>query len=315
LVLLVAACFLALVGFLRELGYAATAYLSGGSILGFPVNLFGPGQRATVAGDFSPLQLSLQAVARIALPLLAWLLFILLVPQEASLPLELGKLFSSAFILVLQLPWVGIPVLAMIGRAPAQSDPAIFLANSGLPPAGLTAATLLLLALTAWLTESRLAYWRSTWTAFKSTTAATQGRHRRLLSIFAFLTVASVTLAFSINAAAHLENGILPLGFHRAAALDLQGQVHEAQSLYTFHVDSAGTFNLILVIQGAGPQSMAVELDGPEDSSWTVVDADQTTAAYQHVGFREFLYPGDYNLLLTAPPAPGSITVYARGPS
>jgi hypothetical protein len=314
LVLVVAACFLVVLALLRELGYTLPAYLGGGSVLDFPLSLFDPGRRATVLGDFTPMQLSVQAAGSIALPLLAWLLFMLLVPEEASLPLELGKLFSSIFILILLLPWVGVPVLAMLGRAPAQWDAAVFLANTGLPPVWLTAAALFLLALSAWLAETRLAYWQSTWVAIRSAATATEARHHRLLSVFAFLAVATVALAFSINAVAHLEQGILPLGFHKAAAMDLQGQNHLDQQLYTLHVQNAQPVDLIVMIRGANHQYLAVDLDGPDDSNWTVIDPDQKRVGDGQIAWHGFLYPGDYNLTVDSLAGPGTLTVYTKGP-
>ncbi len=312
LVLAAAACFLAVFALLRELGYALTAHFSGGSLLDFPVNLFNLGQRATVTGEFTAAQRSLQAAVRLVIPLAAWAVFIGLAPRRAGLAVELAKLVSTALVALIVLAWAVTPLLALIGRAPAGADPVRFLANTNAQPLWISAGAFVVLLGVISLAEARLADPRRTLAALSSAAPANSAANRPIV-VFVALALVAVVLAFSIDAFARARSGILPEGYREAAGVDLKWLPAFEQTLYKFHVDRPQEVSLILVLRDVQFDHMNVKVVGPDGATWGVLHTDEFAAPYDHVAWRDVLAPGDYRVAVDTEPSTGTLTLYTKG--
>ena len=300
-------CVLSVYTFVHEAGHTLVGLAYGQTLTAFSTTFWDLSAHVRLVGELTAAQQALQSVAGAALPLLVWAVFMSLVPRKARFSLELVKLVASMGVVNTLLVWMVIPVLDLWGRAPVNDDVTHFLRASELPPLLVTAvaASLYALGWVLFITKSRgLAQFRQLEAMEKTATAA-----------FMMFAVTAVVLlsTLSINTVA-TQNGANrlspPANLALAAQIDLSVRAHDNDVLATFSVTEGGRLDLFFAVQDINTDYFDLRLIGPDGTS-TLLLHGEVYRADQDGGLREFdVVPGVYQVVLTAAPSPGVLSIY-----
>jgi hypothetical protein len=127
--------------FLHEGGHALAGVSAGAKLTGFTINFLDFSAHVSLAGEFTPAEKVANTLAGPALPLLAWLVFILVVPKRTNFALESIELAATMMFLGTLLAWVVLPLVYARGGFPPD-DVTDFLIHSGAAPLGVSIAAL-----------------------------------------------------------------------------------------------------------------------------------------------------------------------------
>ncbi|MEN4010791.1 MAG: M50 family metallopeptidase [Chloroflexota bacterium] len=305
--------------FLHEGGHALVAWLSGGKVFTFDINFFNLGAHITATPHTNlPAQIA-NSLAGMALPVLAWFVFILSVARRGSLALEVLKIGASAAVLASMLAWVIIPLAFAGGGAPANDDVTGFLRLSGINP---YLAAALFGGLTAGMYS--LARRRIQDTSALRVMLMDQGgalgwQENRVLYT-RILAVAAVVLLLTviINLAGGGKNDASatiapPEGYQFIRRIALSEQENRDEVIAAFSRGGGQGGGVFLALSGIKSELIDVRLVGADGSSRTLFHAEGYTANFERVEFTEPLPPGEYKVVLNAVKSQGALAVYLRG--
>jgi hypothetical protein len=318
--LLVALFVLIAYTFLHELGHALLGVLFGARLTSFNANFFDWSAHVGFAASLSAFEQSLVSLAGVALPLLIWLVFILLVPVQACWTMQWLKLLSSLGVLSSLLAWVVIPLVVANALAHGQTiadDSATFTQVTGAPGWLVSLAALLV-----YLAGMSLAYFRLgkrqalRGLSLRNPQAqALQRQDWRLLAVLAvlglLLAVSSALLEAAVNKSAL---GEVPAGFALAGQVALERQDHKRLTIATFSLEQPTSVALFVRLQDYESGPMELALVGSQGSYHPIMSAEQSLEA----GLATFempaqeLAPGDYEVLLSAHQGRGRIWIYVQ---
>src|SRR5512146_46728 len=96
---------------LHEGGHALAGLAFGGRITNFNINFFNLGAYVGIDGKFSPVQSAVINVSGVALPFLAWVLLMLVLPKKDADNLQWIKIITAMGFVNSLLAWVILPFL------------------------------------------------------------------------------------------------------------------------------------------------------------------------------------------------------------
>lgn len=113
--------------FLHESGHLLSAIICGGKAHGMRLGFL----QASVSfsGDFNNFQLAIVHISGAILPYVIWLVFIISIPKNVHFILEGFKILFSGIVIGSMLPWIIIPILFELNKAPAGDDVTKFMGS------------------------------------------------------------------------------------------------------------------------------------------------------------------------------------------
>jgi hypothetical protein len=302
--------------FLHEGGHALTGILFGQSLTEFDLSFWDfSAHVGMVGGTLTEPQLAVQAVAGAGLPLIAWAIFISLVPRKASFTLEVLKLLSSMVVVNTLLAWIMLSILFFLQKAPPD-DVTNFLRHSQMPPLLLTFTAILLYAGGWILFLSKIDGLRNELLLFSTTDreellTRTPKTLPALTGIMAFCIVSAIALngfagRNSINRFAPPQN------FVQVAQIDLSKQAYPSETLAQFTVDEPTYVGVFLVIRDINTTYFDLSVTGAHGFSSTVVHGEGYNVVQDGGLWEQNLSAGTYQVVLTSHQSPGSVSVYIK---
>lgn len=300
--------------FLHESGHALIGLLFGQSLTDFTINLLKWDAHVGMVGSLTPPQEAVQSLAGTFLPLLVWFVFISLVPRKAVFSLEVLKLLSSMLVLNTLLSWIVIPVLYLIGNAPASDDVTRFLRYSQMHP-WLLMFTALLIYVRGWAYFlSRINGLRNEFFLFRTQDreTLTAGAHKLLPVMGGILALVILSTAVLNRSAAQSPQGQLsaPAGFLSVAEIDLSGRPYGEETLAEFNVDDPTYIGVFVIIQEINTAYFDLSVIGPDGYRSTIIHGEGYNASRDGGLWEDYLGPGTYQIVLTSHLSPGTVTVY-----
>jgi hypothetical protein len=316
LLLLVALFAVVLYTFLHEGGHALAALLSGGTLTAFSINFLDLSAHVSYTGALTRAQTIVNNAAGAALPLLAWLGFMLAVPKRTNLALEWLKVVATLMCLNTLLAWIVLPVVYLSGQAP-NDDVTNFLNNSAAPPL-LVSGAALLLYLGGWLLFARkLDAPRALLARLRQPDqAALTPAVRRTALALAGILAACALAAFGLNGfrltTPARDPFLPPTGYVLIETFEVAGVAYDAHVAHAFHLAAAQPVGVYLLISQLDAEYFEVELVGPEPYRRVLLHGEGYTPERDGARFEDTLPPGDYQLLLTSRAARGTVSVYVK---
>ena len=224
------------------------------------------------------------------------------------------KLISAVAVINTLLPWIIIPVLDLLGYAPAADDVTYFLRASQMPPLLVTAVAASLYALGWALYLAKSEGLRAVFLRIRQAEAAEFIAHARFLVVvlIALLVLGLVTVLAINNVAAQNANSQLaPPDLQQAAQIELSSRAYEGEPVAQIHLDEAATLSVFFLIRNINTPYFDLSLSGPDGYQAVVLHGeDFRTDSLGASALQAFtLPPGDYRLVLTARQSPGELTV------
>ena len=306
--------------FLHELGHALLGLAFGARLTSFSANFFDLSAHVGLAAHMNSVQQALVSLAGVSLPLLAWLVFILIVPVQSSWTMQWLKLLVSLVVLSSLLAWVAIPLLAASAAgkgAPIADDSAAFVLVSGLP-----GWLVSLVALSLYLGGMSLAYLRlgkrpglRRLSLRQPQAQELQKSDRRLLAWLAGLGLFLALLSAGLQAAVAGPGGAgIPPGYELVGEASLTGQPYSHTVLARFEFNQPTSLSLFIRMQNYSSGPAGLELVGPQGYRASIMSAEQSLdagdATFQPPPFE--LAPGSYELVLDAHAAKGAVWAYTK---
>lgn len=299
---------------LHEGGHALAGLAFGGRITEFTVNFFNLlGAHVNIDGDFSHSQNAVINISGVGLPLLAWLVLVLVLPQKGSPLVHWTKFVASIGTLSTLLAWVIIPFLYLKNSAPAGDDVTKFIANSGLPP--------LLVAFSA------LALFLGGWFLFALRIGGIRTFLRFLFTGFDKpvppwrWALAGVVVVAVLVAAGMLVTSILgsesfqpPKGFDLAATIDLSRRDVQGESIARFNLAEASDAAIFLHISGFDTRYIDLTIVPPQGDPLLLLHGKDFSSEASVSQYQYRLPAGEYKIVLTSWRSPGILKVYFRLP-
>lgn len=302
--------------FLHEGGHAVTGALFGQSLTEFDISFWDLSAHVgMIGGALTETQLAVQAAAGAGLPLIVWAVFISLVPRKASFTLEALKFISSMAVVNTLLPWIVLPILFFLQKAPPD-DVTNFLRHSQMPPLILTLIALILYTGGWVLFLSKINGLRNEFLLFRTAdreqlTAGTQKTIPALAGIMAVC----VVVVFTINGLAgnnSVNKFSPPQGYDLVTQLDLSEQALPSESLKQFTLDEPTYVGVFVAIRDINTTYFDLSVTGSDGYTSTVVHGEGYAAAQDGGLWEEYLPAGDYQVVLTSHPSPGTVSVYFK---
>jgi hypothetical protein len=302
--------------FLHEAGHALVGLLFGQSLTEFNVNFWDLSAHVGMTGgELTPSQLALRSAAGVTLPLLIWMIFISLVPRKASFIVETLKLVSSMTAINTLLPWVILPIVFILGKAPSD-DVTNFLRYSQMYP-----PLLIIIALVLYISEwilflSKINGLRNEFFLFRRTDRGELPAERRatipvMASIMAFCLI--VTLALNGFAATNLPNKFSPPpGFVPVAQIDLSTRAYPSETLTRFSLDKPTYVGVFIAVHNINTTYFDLSITGSDGYSSIVLHGEGYNAFQDGGLWEENLSPGTYQLVITSHQSPGAASVYLK---
>jgi hypothetical protein len=315
LLVFIAAFAIVAYAFLHELGHALAGLLSGGRLAEFNLSFLGFGPHVSLSGDFSRPQQILINLSGVALPLLVWALFMLLVPRETGLGMETLKLTSTLVLFGSLLAWLVLSLMYLAGNAPAD-DSTSFLRNSGMPPL-LLGLLVLVILIGGWLLfRSRIRGLRYEWGLFRHPgRGAIQPGAWKMVLLLAGLLGLMLLLGLNLTSlggpAQAMDRLTPPSGYALVKTIDLSREDAEQQPVYAFTLDAAGQAGIYLLVQNIRTAHVDVSLVGPGDYRKVILHGEGYSADADSSYLEESLQPGEYEVLLTSRDSSGRLSLYA----
>lgn len=301
--------------FLHESGHAIAGALFGQSLTVFDVSFWDFSAHVGMIGDMTDSQRAVQALAGASLPFLLWVLFISLVPRKSSFTLEVLKLLASMMVINTLLPWIILPILFLLGKAPAD-DVTNFLRYSEMPPL-LLAFTALILYAGGWvLFLSKINGLRNEFLLFAATDPAqiTAGARWSIPILTGIMTLC-VIMVLGLNVLAEknlLDPFVPPPDFAPVAQLDLSKQVYSSETLTQFTLDKSTNVEIFVTIRNIDTTYFDLSVTGPNGFKSTVLHGEEYSADQDGGLWQENLPAGAYQVVLTSHQSPGFTSIYLK---
>lgn len=316
LILFVALVVFFLYTFLHESGHALAGLLFGQSVTEFNVNFWDfSAHVGMVGGELTSSQLAVQAMAGASLPLLVWLIFISLVPRKGIFTLETLKLLSSMAVVNTLLVWIVLPILFQFGKAPPD-DVTNFLRYSQMPPLHLTFIALFLYV-GGWISFlSKIDGFRNELLLFSTIDQEklVAGTRKIVLSMIGTLIVCLFSVV-ALNRLADrnsLNKFTPPQDFAPVAQVDLSTRAYSTETLAKFSLDTPDYAGVFIAIHNIDTSYIDLSVVGPDGFRSIVLHGEGYNAAQDGGLWEQQLAPGDYQIVLTSHPSPGTASVYMK---
>jgi hypothetical protein len=300
---------------LHEGGHALVGLLSGGTIETFNVSFLDFSAHVSMrGGSDSPAVRVLNNLAGMALPLLAWVAFLLLAPRRGNLLLEWVKAVGSMGVFNTLLVWIIFPIIALFGEAPAGEDATRFLRNSGVHPL-LMAAFFLLLYLALWMLFLRRIQPFAEWIRRFTEAPAAEWKSRAVWRTAAVMAAVMVA-AGVVTLLANLPNlgrqpGQPPAGFTLTQQLDL-AENRESAAEAAFTITEEKKVGVFLRLQAVNSPYFDARLRGPDGFEAPLLHGEGYSTFLDTVFYEETLPPGAYQLLLTTRASSGKMDIFLK---
>lgn len=304
--------------FLHEAGHAIAGLLFGQTLTEFDVSFWDFNAHVgLVGGDLTDIQLAVRSVAATLLPFLVWVVFILWVPHQASFTLEVLKLISSIAVVNTLLPWIIIPILFLVGKAPVD-DVINFMRYAGIPPVLLTVIALALYIIGWKLFLSKIRSLRDEFYMFRTTNReqVTSGTGSLLLRM-ASLMALCILVTFLMNAFASknsLNKFSPPDGFVPVAEVDLSKRAYSSETLAEFTLEKPEIFDVFVVIHNINTTYFDLSVTRPDGFRSLILHGEGYNAVQDGGLWQKNLPPGSYQVVLTSHPSPGTASIYLNTP-
>jgi len=311
LLLLVAFFLVFLYTTLHESGHALAGLLAGGSVRQVNVNFFDLSAHAVLDGDFTRAQQALISVSGWALPVLAYLFFLLLSHRSREPLLAALRWVGGACVLGSTLPWVVLPLVYLGGGRPAD-DVTSFLGYSGLPPLAAALGFAALVAAGVGLIlrgRGRLAELRG-WLR-SGEPPLNNPATRRTLAVMVLLAAALGAGLALVNSGG--QAAAAPAGYRLAAEFDLKNASMEGIPLASFDLDQAGPLGIYVLATGVRTGYLDVTLNGPDGLQFPILHGEDFSATEERSNPAWAELPaGHYELVLRGEPASGNVALYLK---
>ncbi len=302
--------------FLHEAGHALAGVFFGQSLTEFDVSFWDLSAHVgIIGGNLTQSQLAIRAAAGASLPLIIWTLFISLVPRKGSFILEVLKLLTSMLVINTLLPWVALPILFMLGKAPSD-DVTNVLRYSQMPPLLLTFIALILYVGGWTLFLSKINGLRNEFLLFRDIDREILiSGTRKTVSVMTGIMALCLISVFMLNTVAK-GNGLSrfspPQDFTPVSQINLSTRAYSNETLAQFTVDKATYVGVFLVIRNINTTYFDVSVTGPNNYRSTVLHGEGYNAFEDGGLWEENLAPGTYQVVLTSHQSPGSAAVYLK---
>lgn len=304
--------------FLHEMGHAMAGLFFGQTLTEFDVSFWDFSAHVGMAGgQLTQGQLAIQSAAGAALPLVAWTIFISLVPRKANFALEVLKLLSSLNVVNTLLVWIVLPILFLTGTAPSD-DVTYFLRYSQVPPL-LLALTALLLYLASWILYlSKIDGLQNEFLLFRTTDQKILIAGTRLtIPVMTGIMAFGAIIAFLLNLSAAknpLGRFSPPQDFAPVAQIDLSAREYSSQVLADFSLEETAYAGIFIIVQDINTSYFDLSVIGRDGYHSTVLHGEGYRTDQDGGLWEENLPPGKYQLLLTSHQSPGTASVYLKTP-
>jgi hypothetical protein len=300
--------------FLHELGHALAGWLFGQTLAEFDASFWDLSAHVRLrGGNLTQTQLAIQSAAGVLLPVLAWAIFIRLVPRKGSFVLESLKLISSMVVVNTLLAWILLPILFLFGKAPAD-DVTNFLNDSQMPPLLLSFTALVLYANCWMFFLSRIDGFRNELLIFSTTAwnGLDRGARRNILIMTGIMaSCAILVFAFNIQAAGSPYGRYsAPPGFARVAEIDLSTRPYYSETIARFTLDQMSSAGVFIVVDNINTPYFDLSVAGPDGTSSTVLHGEGYSASQDGGLWKKTLPPGTYRLVLLSEQSAGTASVY-----
>jgi hypothetical protein len=316
LILFVTVFVLFLYVFLHEAGHTLAGWLFGQSLTEFNTSFWDLSAHVGLAGgNLTQMQLAIRSAAGVLLPLLAWAIFIGLVPRKGSFILETLKLMLSMVVVNTLLAWILLPVSFWFGTAPSD-DVTNFLNYSHMPPL-LLAFTALVLYANCWMFFlSRIDGLRNELLMFSNPEInPLDGGTRKNIAIMAGILAACVflTVALNIQAAGNpLGRFSPPPGYAKVAEIDLSTRPYSSETIARFAVEQTLSSGVFIVVRDIDTTYFDISVAGPDGACSTVLHGEGYRASQDGGLWEKMLQPGVYKVVLTSDQSPGNASIYLK---
>jgi hypothetical protein len=303
--------------FLHEAGHATIGLLFGETLTEFSVKFWDFSAHVNMSGgNLTRAQAAIQSLAGVALPLLIWMLFISFIPRNAPFTLGALEMLASMMVLNTLLAWIIIPVLYIVGSAPASDDVTYFLQYSEMPPLLLTLAASLLYIL-GWAyffskKEGRKNEFLLLRTADHETILS--GARRTIPAMMGVLIVCAA-LTFMLNnlgVAKPPDQLSPPAGFVSVAELDLSTRAYTSETITEFSLDEPARVGVYITVRDINTSYFDLCIRGADGYRSVVLHGEGYSADQGGGLWEENLPSGTYRLVLTSPQCLGTASVFLK---
>lgn len=304
--------------FLHECGHALVGLLSGGSIHTFNINFFNLGAHVGMDVNFTPAQRVTNNLAGTALPLLAWLVFMLAVPRRVNLALDYLKIAVSLSFLNSLLAWIILPMVVFFTGSGPSDDVTNFLRNSGIHPL-VVAFTAGLVYTGGWLLFDRqVGGLNRAIDLFRNPSGPVMSDPVRrtlgaMLALAAFFGLAAFALnGFKLSGGSSSRN-LPPSDYTLARQIDLSAAEYNQVVVLTFNLRQPDRVGVFLLLEDMVSDLFEVKLTGPNAYETLIIHSEGYTATVDTPRMQADLEPGEYTLLLSSRSSAGKVSIYTAG--
>lgn len=306
--LIVGALVLQMYVLLHEGGHAIAGMAFGGTLTSLEVAFWDFGAHVGFRESFSGWRRSLISVAGTAMPLLAWLAFILVMPRRTGAVAGWLKLVASAGTLNTLLPWIVIP---LAGRRPPGDDVTHFLENAGLVPWSV-AAVVSIAYVSGWiLFLLRIPGVRP----FISSLAQSPvgGGERRWMVAITAVALASVAVGAGMSARAERWIPDVPAELEQVVTVSLGERARTVEAIHALTVREAGEVRVFALLKDVDEGPLSLELHGPGGFVHTLFRGNNEFRAGRATVDSGYLMlaPGEYRVVLSSPKGHGTVSVWS----
>ena len=296
---------------LHESGHGVSGLISGGNIRRINVNFFDLSAHVVIDGTFTRAQDALIAISGWALPVITYLIFLVLTRKGSNPLLLMIRWIAGISLLGSTLPWIVIPILYQMGRAPGD-DVTHFLDLSGFPPLAVSAVFLVLVGAGVWMLIRSLNQIRQYIEWIRNPQSLLkQPAIFKGLAVMGIVAVIMVGLIGIINRGFSAEP--IPEGYVQVTEVNLEQASPTGESICSFEKPDDGPLGIYLQAQKVKTDSIDVTLRGPDGWSFILLQGKGYQASnYVSNPAWGSLPAGSYDIVLSGSPAKGTILVYIK---
>jgi hypothetical protein len=273
------------------------------------------GAGAQTAGQASDLQLTLFGLSGMALPLLAWLVFIFFVPRQTGTPLEALKLISAYGILLSLLPWMVIPLFFQNTQTMVGEDVTLVLVSSGIDHRLIAGLFFVLSVAVYSLARAKIRDTGALRLLIFNIASDIGWNGQRGFYAITGVILAGVIVAWMVfmpTGGANNQQTAPPPGYQFVREYRLAGRDVEDMPLVHFSRTAPRTVNLVFELRDFSAEKIDLRLEGPNELEVVLLHTEDYSTAFFPVEFSQELWYGEYQVLLNSQKAFGRIKIYIK---
>jgi hypothetical protein len=298
---------------MHEGGHALVGMILGGKITSFNVNFFNLSAHAGIQGNFTQGQQALISIAGISLPLLLSTVFIFFSHGKKEPVFEWFKLILFLGTVNSLLAWITIPLLVMAGKT-ISDDSANFLRYTGLQPWLVTLLALLLyIALWAFFLRRSGGFQALIYRVRNYRFSFSHTETRQTLLSLGILAAICLTTVISLTRVFPAPTFDVPPGYQLVNELHLFENSYTNQPVYRFTLTEPASVSLYILLENVKGAPTSIHLSGPmgfDQDLFTEQDPQADIGMASVNPHNMLLQKGDYEILATLQPSPGSVRIY-----